>query len=490
LIENASSIFAGALTGVSLLSWRMARSQAVWYRIATNAVLLALLTAAVVLTAGSPLEPQFADTVSVDRLSQQILVTLWWVLGARLLVELLWATAVIKQFAIEGRMFPDLVAGLVYLTVVLTIIKTVFSFPIGGLVATSGIIAIVLGLALQSTLADVFAGIAVGIERPFAIGDLVWVEGPIEGEIVQINWRSVQIRTFSNDIATVPNSLVAKSRIVNRSVPTKRRSDAVHFACDAALAPERIFQLVQWAVLLCPDILETPPAAVALSRIGQRTHGYEVSFSVADSTVLWQTKSMLLKEILHQLRSAGVAEERAGSDPQEAGSNAAPKSPLQKILDIPLFEALPSDSRCRLAEQMERRSLTPGEVLFSEGDSEFSLFIVASGVLDVSRTVGGAIKKDGRISAGDYIGEIGLLTGEPHAASVTALTPCTVFELRKSHIAPLLSAQPKLLRALEASANRGRALIERSVAASVSTEAVPAGQLLARMRAFFHLHGH
>ncbi|MEI9985558.1 MAG: mechanosensitive ion channel domain-containing protein [Aliidongia sp.] len=259
MIENASAILAGALTCLSLLNWRVTRPRAVWYRIATNGVLLAVLTAAVVATAGSPLEPQFTQAMAVDRLSQQILVSLWWVIGARVLVELICATALIKQFSIEGRMFPDLIAGLVYLAALLTIVNTVFSFPIGGLVATSGIIAIVLGLALQSTLADVFAGIAVGIERPFSIGDLVWVEGPIEGEIVQINWRSVQIRTFGNDMATVPNSLVAKSRIVNRSVPTKRRSDTVHLTCDAALAPERVFELIQWAVLLCPDILQTRP---------------------------------------------------------------------------------------------------------------------------------------------------------------------------------------------------------------------------------------
>jgi small-conductance mechanosensitive channel/CRP-like cAMP-binding protein len=490
LIENASSLLAGALLGVSLLNWRVARSRPVWYRVATNAVLLLLLTAAVLLTAGSPLEPQFTEAVALDRLSQQILVTLWWVLGARLLVELICATAVIKQFSIEGRMFPDLVAGLVYLAVLLTIVKTVFSFPIGGLVATSGIIAIVLGLALQSTLSDVFAGIAVGIERPFAIGDLVWVEGPIEGEIVQINWRSVQIRTFGNDIATVPNSLVAKSRIVNRSVPTKRRSDTVHVACDAALAPERVFELIEWAVLLCPDILETPPASVALGRLGQRTNGYEVAFSVADSGKLWRTKSMLLKEVLRQLRSAGPAEEPAASDPQQAGSHAARTPLAQRILDIPLFEAVPAESRSRLADQIERRALISGEVLFSEGDSESSLFIVASGVLEVTRMVGGTVTRVGRISAGDYIGEIGLLTGEPHAASVRALTPCLVFELRKSHIAPMLSAEPRLLHALELSANRGRELIARSVAASVGTRAVPAAQLLDRMRAFFHLLGH
>jgi small-conductance mechanosensitive channel len=484
LIDNASPIIAGVLVALSALNWRLIRSRPIWMRIASSSVLFALLTAAVTYTAGSPLEPKFAEEIAADRLSQQILVSLWWLLGARLAVEVTRGTTLIKRFSGEGRLFSDLLAGLVYLTVMLTIVKTVFGFPIGGLVATSGIIAIVLGLALQNTLADVFAGIAVGIERPYGIGDLVWIEGPIEGEIVQINWRSVQIRTFGNDIATVPNSVVAKSRIVNRSVPTSRRSDTVHVPCDVALAPERVVELLQWAILLCPTVLETPSAAVALTRVGKRTNGYDISFSVAHSNVLWQTKSTLLKEVLRQFRSAGVT---AGAA-LPAGQVSQPPS-SHNILDIPLFEALPVESRNRLECQIVRRSLEPGEVLFSEGDTEASLFIVASGVLDISHNLDGGIRRIGRVSAGDYIGEIGLLTGVGHAATVKALTRCTVFELRKDDLAPLLQAEPELVHAFEISAHRGQALIDRSVAASVGAATVPSGQLLNRMRAFFHLHG-
>jgi small-conductance mechanosensitive channel len=485
LTENASPLIAGVLIGLCFLNWRVVRSRPIWARIGSSSVLFALLTAAVTYTAGSPLEPKFVEEIAADRLSQQIIVSLWWLLGARLIVEVMRGTTLIKQFAGQGQLFSDLIGALVYLTVVLTIVKTVFGFPIGGLVATSGIIAIVLGLALQNTLADVFAGIAVGIESPYAIGDLVWIEGPIEGEIVQINWRSVQIRTFGNDIATVPNSVVAKSRIVNRSVPTTRRSDTVHLPCDVAVPPERVFELIQWAILLCPNVLEKPAPATALVRIGKRTNGYDVSFSVAHSNVLWQTKSTLLKEVLRQFRSAGI---KAGvSFP--SGLAGAPAS-TRNILDIPLFEVLSPESRSQLEAQLIQKSLQPGDILFSEGDSEASLYITCSGVLEVSRTIDGSLRRIGRIGAGDYIGEIGMLTGEAHAATVKALTHCTIYELHKNHIAPLLKAEPELVRAFELSAKRGQALIDRSVAASVGAETVPSGQLLNRMRAFFHLHGH
>lgn len=483
IIEIAAIVLALA----AVLNWRAIRGRPFWLRLLSSTIWFAPLTAAVIYTVRSPLQPIFPDALSPDRLWQQIIVSLWWILAARLAVEITSSTVLIRRFSTEGRLFPDLLAGVLYLAVALTIVKTVFGFPIGGLVATSGIIAIVLGLALQNTLADVFAGIAVGIERPYAIGDLVWFEGPIEGEVVQINWRSVQIRTFGNDIATIPNSLVAKSRLINRSVPSTRRSDTVQLPCPNAYPPEQVFALIQQAVLLCPNVLESPAPAVALTRIGRRMNLYDISFSVANSTLLWQTKSTLLQEVLRQFRSNGIG--TANGHQAVATDITKDQAPAQHVLDIALFEGLPPESRDMLEHELIRKVLKPGDILFAQGDTDASLFVVASGVLEVSRGDKHSPTRIGRIGPGDYIGEIGMLTGAPHAAAVTALTDCVVFELCKQVIGPLMKAQPQLLHAFEASARRGQALLDRAVAASVGAESVQSGQLLDRMRAFFHLHG-
>jgi small-conductance mechanosensitive channel len=467
------------LVGAGLLHWWFLGPRTSWLRFASAAVLFAVLTVAVVYTIGSPLQPRFATEMSGERLWQQVIVTGWWLLAGRFAVGITRISVLIKRIAGEGRLFSDLLAGLIYLAVALTIVKTVFSFPIGGLLATSGIIAIVLGLALQNTLADVFAGIAVGIERPYAIGDLVWFEGPIEGEIVQINWRSVQVKTVGNDIATIPNSVVAKSRFINRSVPSMRRSDSVQVPCLRSHPPEHVIELIQQAILLCPNVLEKPPAAVALVRVGRRMNHYEISFSVANSSLLWSTKSMLMREVLRQFASGGGAFHARGHHPEPAEPEGS------HILDIALFEPLAVSKRNELEGQLVCRALQVGDTLFAQGDTEASLFIVKSGVLEVSR----ADKHDtiviGRIGPGDYIGEIGMLTGVGHAATVKALTPATVYELRKEFVAPLIKDDPNLLRAFEASARRGQARIDRSVAANVGMETVPPAQLLDRMRAFF-----
>ena len=479
MIFAPEQIVTTVLTAVGLLHWWGLGLRQSWLRFASGSILFALLTVAVIYTIGSPLQPRFAAAMSGERLWQQIVITAWWLLAARFAVEITRVSVVIKRIAGEGRLFSDLLAGLIYLAVTLTIVKTVFSFPIGGLLATSGIIAIVLGLALQNTLADVFAGIAVGIERPYAIGDQVWFEGAIEGEIVQINWRSVQVRTMSNDIATIPNSVVAKSRFINRNVPSMRRSDSVQVPCTRTHPPEYVIELIQQAILLCPNVLEKPPASVALVRVGKRLNHYEISFSVANSSLLWQTKSMLLREILRQFTSSSGAFHKRGHllEPAEPEGH--------HILDIALLEPLAEDKRNELEGQLVCRSLQAGDTLFEQGDTDASLFVVRTGVLEVSHQEKHDTIVIGRIGPGDYIGEIGMLTGAAHPGTVKALTPSLVYELRQQFVAPLIKENPKLLHAFEASARRGQARIDRGVSANVGIRAVPPAQLLDRMRAFF-----
>src|ERR1700691_5561177 len=94
----------------------------------------------------------------------------WWLMGARVLVAVMSFTLNHNRRWREARLFPDLTAASIYAAAVLVVLISVLALPLGGLLATSGVLAIVLGLALQNTLADVFAGIAFGIEAPFYVG--------------------------------------------------------------------------------------------------------------------------------------------------------------------------------------------------------------------------------------------------------------------------------------------------------------------------------
>src|SRR5579863_2912110 len=239
---------------------------------------------------------------------------IWWLLGARLLVAVMSFTLNHNRRWREARLFPDLTAAAIYTAAVSVVLISVLALPIGGLLATSGVLAIVLGLALQNTLADVFAGIAFGIEAPFNVGDRISLGDKIEGTVVQMNWRSIRILTDGDDVAIVPNSVVAKSDIVNRSFPTRVRSAFIELACPAAANPERVVDTLRQAALLCPSILPMPACGALLTRLGSTESRYRVNFSVSDTEHLSTTKDLLLRHARRQLCYSGLYFPHAAQD--------------------------------------------------------------------------------------------------------------------------------------------------------------------------------
>ena len=402
----------------------------------------------------------------------------WWLLGARILVGGIWFALHRDRRAREAKLFSDLSAAGIYIATGAIILNSVFALPVTGLVATSGVVAIVLGLALQNTLADVFAGITVGIEAPFGVGDRVLVGDKIEGRIVQMNWRSIRVQTDGDDLAIIPNSLVAKAELINRSFPTLQRASSVDIICPAHAVPDRVVEALLHATLLCPAIQTQPAPGAVLQEMGFKRHIYRISFTVEKSSQLTSTKDLLLRAARRQLAYAGLLDRPRG---------AQQGSPAERLLaDLIVFDGLDRAQITNLADQIELKQAGPGDTLFIQGGTDPALFIVAAGIVAITRKTAEAEETLGCIGAGEYVGEIGLLTGAPHAATATARTHCRIYRLPRELIAPLLSNNAVLAAAFEHSVRRGLDLLNRDVAARATPDIGTKGQLLARIAAFFH----
>lgn len=132
-----------------------------------------------------------------------------------------------------------------------------------------------------------------------------------------------------------------------------------------------------------------------------------------------------------------------------------------------LLESLEPAVIDKLAQQVVTRLIEPGETLFQEGAADCTLYVVASGVMEVTKADGAAgVLPLGRLGAGEYLGEIGLLTGAPHAATARARTHCYVHQISRDAIAPLLSAHPEMLAAFDQSVRRGMDLTSASLPTS------------------------
>jgi small-conductance mechanosensitive channel/CRP-like cAMP-binding protein len=411
---------------------------------------------------------------------------IWWLLGARVLVAVMTFTLNHNRRWREARLFPDLTAAAIYTAAVTVVLISVLALPIGGLLATSGVLAIVLGLALQNTLADVFAGIAFGIEAPFNVADRISLGDKIEGTVVQMNWRSIRILTDGDDVAIIPNSVVAKSDIVNRSFPTRVRSAFIELSCPAASNPERVIDTLQQATLLCPPILAVPRSSAVLTRLGSTESRYRVNFSVSDTEHLSTTKDLLLRHARRQLYYSGLYFPRTMQDDRTADEVTGRPFPMLPLLqDMILFETLQAGQLAELATHLKSRSLEPGEVLFAQGGTEATLFIVVSGILEISQhTERFGQQTAGFIGAGEYIGEVSLLTGASYAATATARTHCKLLGLDCHVLRPLLAGNSNLYAEFDRSARRGLAILNREVAVRATDEGARQS-LLHRIRAFF-----
>ncbi len=162
----------------------------------------------------------FDQTSGSMHLPSELFGIAWWVLGAWILRSVL--TLILRRTIFPNdyqpharRLFADLASGMVYIVAFFGIMETVLRQPISTFLATSGVLAIVLGLALQNTLADVFSGLAINIERPFGAGDWITLNDTVEGQIIEIDWRATRVRTYANDLVVIPNSVIAKAIVTN-----------------------------------------------------------------------------------------------------------------------------------------------------------------------------------------------------------------------------------------------------------------------------------
>ena len=466
-----AGLLALALVAVVVLRSRSTTTKIVW-----EITMLLLIAAALMQRGSSPLPMDDHLAQAADAPWLRALAVVWWLIGARLVATLTVLGLGRDARSRQARLFSDLAAGGIYLTAVLIILNSVLNLPVKGLLATSGVIAIVLGLALQNTLADVFSGIAVGLEQPFHVGDRITIADHAEGVVIEVNWRSIRIQTDSEDVATIPNSIVARSQIINRSVPTERRAASIEIPTLSSARSEQLMDLVHQAILLCPDILIDPAPGVSLKRIGTRTTTIGVAYFVASTAALTNARSQLLRQVRRLFRHAGVVD-------------GAIETPAVLLRNLTLFESLSPEQIVQLADETIAHSFEPGDVLMEQDSLGASFYAIGSGIFEISRrrSDGGTLVY-GRIGPGEYIGEVSMMSGDPRSVTVVALTSGAALELPRGALESLLKKDKALSAAIERSVQRGLALLDRDDAARMCQPLDQGGSILARIRAFLGSH--
>jgi small-conductance mechanosensitive channel len=194
----------------------------------------------------------------------------------------------------------------VYTVVVLSIVGSVTGINVVPVLATSTVVTVVLGLALQDTLGNLFAGLALHAEKPFGLGDWLLVDG-LEGQVVYMGWRSTHLRTFSGDLVAVPNSVIAKTRLQNFYAPDKVCARNIEVLVRLGATPEQVERAVLLACEGLTEVRKEPRPKVWLVGMTPLFQRYVVKIWIDDFARHDDIESDLLKALFHRCNAEGIA---------------------------------------------------------------------------------------------------------------------------------------------------------------------------------------
>jgi len=398
-----------------------------------------------------PYEPGPADASKLQRVFVGLAKVVWWTNAAWSLISVVRVFLIFERQPREGRLLQDLVVGVIYVGAILSVVAYVFDAPVGTLIATSGVFAIILGLALQSTLADVFSGIALNLSKPYGVGDWLSLGNGIEGKVVETNWRATHLLNGANDLVIVPNSDLAKARLTNLSSPQRSHGVSLTVRFRPTRVPSAMVEAMRAVLLSSNSILAFPEPTVQVKGLDAGAIELELAFKVADIGAVGPARSEIFDLVFRHAKAAGLdfaapATASLPAPPRVEKEEASGRTTARRLLDaVPLFASLTEEEKDTLAQTMTRRSFRKGEVMAIQGSVPKLLMIMRSGVATVTRHEKAKDSELRRLAPGDFFGEGGLLTGTGEPGTVKALTSVVVYEITQEGLAALLRDRPSMV---------------------------------------------
>jgi small-conductance mechanosensitive channel/CRP-like cAMP-binding protein len=329
---------------------------------------------------------------------------------------------------------------------------------LGCLVTTSAILTAVIAFAMQDTLGNVLGGLAIQLDNSVQVGDWVKVDD-LTGRVRDIRWRTTLIETRNWETVLIPNSALMKGRVAilgrrDGTAPAWRR--ILNFMVDPGVPPARVIAIVsdEMRELAIPNVARNPAPSCVLYSFEQGNLRYQLRYFLTDFLEDDTTDSMVRVHLFASLQRAGIRI----AEPQqtvhavqrdEAHAETVKKRELTRRLEVlnsvPLFAALSDTDKADIAEQLQYAPFARGDVITKQGNTAHWLYILAFGEAEVLYEPPGASPRVlGAVHAGQFFGEMALLSGEARSATVVAKTDVECYRLDRASFQKLLAAQPDI----------------------------------------------
>ncbi|UVE18437.1 mechanosensitive ion channel [Pseudomonas sp. LS44] len=425
------------LLGFDLLLWQVLPAHVQRWKVLLRVALFVAYSLLLFNTGLSPLQGAPWPELLPQHLTATVLLIAWWLFCARTLTILIGAV-LMPRSGHTSRLLQDVLGAIIFLVAIIAAAAYVMQLPVKGLLATSGALAIIVGLALQSTLGDVFSGIVLNTTKPYQLDDFISIDGT-EGRVVEIDWRATHLLTSQGTLAVIPNSLAAKAKVLNFSRPSELHGVSIKLEFPAQVRPRLVIDALERALQGCRELLIAPRPSVSMKNTANGTLEYEANGFVSAIGQKGAVRNQLYDLAYRHLQACGVL---------------LPGTPLgstrgRALLEsVSLFASLGDEEKLALSEHMRRQDHAAGQLVLDTSTTSDGLLIIESGVISVTLIGEGETIEAGRMGPGEVIGEASILAEHVAPAQFTTLTPCTLYRIDKEHLEPCLQARREIGEAM------------------------------------------
>jgi len=382
--------------------------------------------------------------------------------AACLLLGVIFILSLLKRYLWEfyfgekrGMQIPkflrEIFSALFFIVAVLAVISRIYGVPPSGIVLPSTIVVGIIGWAMQDLLSNVLSGVALQIGRPFKAGDWLIIETQ-HAEVIEVNWRSTRLRTNDDYYLDIPNSSIVRSTIVNLSYPSHLHAMRMRVGIDSGASPNVVKDVLMQAALGAPGVLQSPPPKIFLVEFADSAVTYEIKFWLGNHAAYNEINDALRTSVWYALQRAHISIpspiRTVQIERKRAATYQLPDETKAVIRNKPFFKCLTEEQVARIVSAGRLCLFGRGEHIVEQGAQGSSMFILITGAATVYVRQPGQEGESTRVAslqAGDYFGEMSLLTGEARSATVIASIDCEVLEIAKTNLAQILQENTALL---------------------------------------------
>ncbi len=402
------------------------------------------------------------------------------------------------------RIMRDLLIALAYIVVAINLLSR-SQVDLTGIVATSAVITAIIGFSLADTLGNIMGGMALQMERVISVGDWVRIDR-VEGQVKEISWRQTSIETREWDTVVIPNSVLMKGQVtlLGRRLGAPRQNRRwVYFNVDFRYSPTDVIEAVEVALNAepIPNVAPQPAPHCILVDFKDSYGLYAARYWLTDMAVPDPTDSVVRARVYFALRRASIplsipAQALFVNEESESRREHKQQREVGRRVDtlehVELFNTLTEDERREMAGQLRVAPFVRGEAITRQGAEAHWLYIITKGEAEVRVAINGVSEKVSTLDAGNFFGEMGMMTGEPRTATVVAATDVECYRLDKHSFHDILRRRPEIAEDISHILARRRIELE-AIREGLNEDAMrqrmrnTQGDLLARIRNFFKL---